>query len=123
MDTQANTDGANTIRSSNIRFNNWTVYNGDDSIAVKANSTDITIENSKFYNGLGIALGSIGQLDNEYETIEGLNVRNCDFDNTLHVLYVKTWTDDANGYPPNGGGGGLGCKSPQCLSTSGARGC
>jgi hypothetical protein len=23
---------------------------------------------------------------------------------------MKTWTADQNGYPPNGGGGGLGCK-------------
>lgn len=37
-------------------------------------------------------------------------VRDCYFDNTLHALYVKTWTDDQNGYPPNGGGGGLGCE-------------
>ncbi|MBE3044299.1 hypothetical protein IMZ48_17370 [Candidatus Bathyarchaeota archaeon] len=109
---KANTDGANTIRSSNIRFNNWTVYNGDDSLSLKANSTDITIENSKFYNGLGISLGSIGQYSGQHETIERLSIRNCEFDNTLHALYVKTWTDDQNGYPPNGGGHGLGCELP-----------
>lgn len=106
----ANTDGADTIRSSHIHFDNWTVYSGDDSISLKANSTDITITNSKFYNGLGVALGSIGQYNGEYETIERLMVRDCYFDNTLHALYFKTWTDDQNGYPPNGGGGGLGCK-------------
>ncbi|TEA20729.1 Alpha-L-rhamnosidase rgxB [Colletotrichum sidae] len=95
----ANTDGADTIRSSNITFNKWSVYSGDDSISLKANSTDITITNSNFYNGLGIALGSIGQYNDQYETIERLNV------------YFKTWTDDQNGYPPNGGGGGLGFAS------------
>lgn len=35
--------------------------NGDDSIAMKANSTNILIENCDFYTGLGIAIGSIGQ--------------------------------------------------------------
>lgn len=30
------------------------------------------------------------------------------FEDTLHAFYVKTWTDDRNGVPPNGGGGGLG---------------
>ncbi|GMF75801.1 unnamed protein product [Aspergillus oryzae] len=89
-----------TIRSSHITFNNWTVYNGDDSISLKGNSTDITITNSNLYNGLGIALGSIGQYKDQFETIERLKVSNVNFHSTLH----------ANGYPPNGGGGGLGCK-------------
>ncbi|EEU41773.1 uncharacterized protein NECHADRAFT_106547 [Fusarium vanettenii 77-13-4] len=103
-----NTDGADTIRSSFIKFDNWTVYSGDDSISLKANSTDVSITNSRFYNGLGIALGSIGQYNKQFETIERLHVDNCSFYNTLHAVYFKTWTDDQNGYPPNGGGGGLG---------------
>jgi hypothetical protein len=105
------------------------VYNGDDSISLKGNSTDITITNSHFYNGLGIALGSIGQYKDQFETIERFTVKNIDYHNTLHAVslaalhvkllsdldlsqvYFKTWTDDQNGYPPNGGGGGLGCMS------------
>lgn len=108
-----------------------TVYNGDDSISFKANSTDITLTNSHFHNGLGIAIGSIGQLKDEFETVERIKVENVVYDNTLHAVrpefyshlilsrtpadryckvYFKTWTDDQNGYPPNGGGGGLGCK-------------
>ncbi|KZL88333.1 exo-rhamnogalacturonase b, partial [Colletotrichum incanum] len=121
----SNTDGADTIRSSGIKFNNWTVYSGDDSISLKANSTDISITNSKFYNGLGIALGSIGQYNNQFETVERLNVENCFFDNTLHAVYFKTWTDDQNGYPPNGGGGGLGFASDMAfknLTVAGMRG-
>ncbi|GKT96958.1 exo-rhamnogalacturonase b [Colletotrichum tofieldiae] len=121
----SNTDGADTIRSSGIKFNNWTVYSGDDSISLKANSTDISITNSKFYNGLGIALGSIGQYNDQFETIERLNVENCYFDNTLHAsskVYFKTWTDDQNGYPPNGGGGGLGYMAFNNLTVGGMRG-
>ncbi|OLN81871.1 Alpha-L-rhamnosidase rgxB 1 [Colletotrichum chlorophyti] len=121
----SNTDGADTIRSSGIKFNNWTVYSGDDSISLKANSTDISITNSRFYNGLGIALGSIGQYNDQFETIERLNVENCFFDNTLHAVYFKTWTDDQNGYPPNGGGGGLGFASDMLfknLTVQGMRG-
>ncbi|GKT42986.1 alpha-L-rhamnosidase rgxB [Colletotrichum spaethianum] len=123
----SNTDGADTIRSSGIKFNNWTVYSGDDSISLKANSTNVSITNSRFYNGLGIALGSIGQYNDQFETIEWLNVEDCFFENTLHavgprlgsyneVVYFKTWTDDQNGYPPNGGGGGLGCMGHLNLS-------
>ncbi|CAI7626411.1 unnamed protein product [Penicillium pancosmium] len=107
----SNTDGADTIYSSHIIFNNWTVYNGDDSISLKANSTDITISNCKLSNGLGIAIGSIGQYKDQFETVERVSINNIDYENTLHAFYVKTWTDDQNGYPPNGGGGGLGYLS------------
>lgn len=48
----------------NITFRNWIVDNGDDSISMKANSTNILIENCDFYTGLGIAIGSIGQYGN-----------------------------------------------------------
>ncbi|KAJ6078436.1 hypothetical protein N7467_008189 [Penicillium canescens] len=121
----SNTDGADTIQSSHITFNNWTVYNGDDSLSMKANSTDITITNSKFYNGLGIAMGSIGQYKGQFETIERVTVKNIEYYNTLHAFYIKTWTADQNGYPPNGGGGGLGFASEMKLTnltTTGLRG-
>ncbi|KAJ5746979.1 uncharacterized protein N7511_008675 [Penicillium nucicola] len=121
----SNTDGANTIRSSHITFNNWTVYNGDDSLSLKGNSTDITITNSKFYNGLGIAMGSIGQYKDQFETIERVTAKNIEYYNTLHAFYIKTWTADQNGYPPNGGGGGLGFASDMKLTnltTTGLRG-
>ncbi|OOQ90343.1 Alpha-L-rhamnosidase rgxB [Penicillium brasilianum] len=121
----SNTDGADTIRSSHITFNNWTVYNTDDSLSMKANSTDIIITNSKFYNGLGIAMGSIGQYKDQFETIERITVNNVEYDNTLHAFYIKTWTADQNGYPPNGGGGGLGFASGMKISnltTTGLRG-
>ncbi|KAL5041930.1 hypothetical protein BDW71DRAFT_201002 [Aspergillus fruticulosus] len=121
----SNTDGADTIRSSHISFNNLTVYNGDDSISFKANSTDITLTNSHFYNGLGVAIGSIGQLKDQFETVERIKVENIVYDNTLHAVYFKTWTDDQNGYPPNGGGGGLGYASDMVfkdLATTSLRG-
>lgn len=97
----ANTDGADTIRSSHITFNNWTVYNGDDSLSMKANSTDITIKNSKFYNGLGIAMGSIGQYNGQFETIERITAENIEYVNTLHAVsskpqYLGMWNEWSN---------------------------
>lgn len=83
---KANTDGADSIRSSNLTFDDWTVYNGDDSISIKANSTDITIKNCKFYNGLGIAIGSIGQYKDAYETISGVTIENITYSKTLHAV-------------------------------------
>lgn len=82
----SNTDGADTLFSSNIRFNNWTVVNGDDSISLKANSTDVSITNSNFYQGLGIAFGSIGQYLNVFETIERISGSNNYFHGTTHAV-------------------------------------
>ncbi|CAE6427277.1 unnamed protein product [Rhizoctonia solani] len=55
-----NTDGANTLDSNRITFRNWEVNNGDDSIAIKANSTNILMENMVLQGGNGVAIGSIG---------------------------------------------------------------
>lgn len=105
-----NTDGVDTIYSNNIHFDRMTIVNGDDSISMKANSTNILITNSTFINGLGVALGSIGQYAGVYEILDNITARNIRCVNTLHAGYVKTWTGQAVGYPPNGGGGGLGCE-------------
>ncbi len=112
-----NTDGADTIYANNISFKRWSVTNGDDSISPKANSTNIHISNCTFYHGVGFALGSIGQYDGVFERIENFTAENVVFHNTLHAAYVKTWTGQQVGYPPNGGGGGIGCKNSSHSST------
>lgn len=86
-----NTDGADTIFANNITFRGWTVVNGDDSISTKANSTNILIENCTFYNGLGVAIGSIGQYNNTSEYIENVTARNIINYNTRYAAYIKTW--------------------------------
>ncbi|KAL3419434.1 exo-rhamnogalacturonase b [Phlyctema vagabunda] len=106
--TSRNTDGANTIYANNITFDRWTVSNGDDSIAIKANSSNILVSNSVFNKGLGLAFGSIGQYKDAYEFIENVTARNIVCTQTLHAAYIKTWTGQQVGYPPNGGGGGFG---------------
>ena len=114
----SNTDGANTIYSSNIQFIRWSVTNGDDSISIKANSTNIVVRDSNFYTGNGLAFGSIGQYKGAFETIENVFVTNITCHKTTHAVYFKTWTGEQVGYPPNGGGGGFGCMdSPSSLSS------
>ncbi|KAL9625539.1 MAG: hypothetical protein Q9160_000250 [Pyrenula sp. 1 TL-2023] len=103
-----NTDGADTIFSSSITFRNLTIANGDDSIALKANSTNILIEDCTFHRGLGVAIGSIGQYPGQFETVENVTARRIRGVGIRHAGYVKTWTGQQVGYPPNGGGGGLG---------------
>lgn len=111
-----NTDGADLLYSNNVTFRGWYVNNGDDSISFKANSTNVVVEDCYFERGLGLAFGSIGQYDGQFETIENVTARNIVSNNTLHTAYFKTWTGDQVGYPPNGGGGGLGCKSDKLPS-------
>lgn len=104
-----NTDGADTIFSDSITFDRWTVDNGDDSISLKANSTNIIIKNSTFYRGLGVAIGSIGQYEGVFETIENVSVSDITMYKARNAAYFKTWTGQHVADPPNGGGGGLGC--------------
>lgn len=103
-----NTDGVDTMFSDNITFRRWSVTNGDDSISPKANSTNILIEDCDFYNGAGIAIGSVGQYPGRYERVANVTARDVRFHNTKHAAYIKTWTGVQKGDPPNGGGGGLG---------------
>lgn len=58
---------------------NMVYQGGDDCIALKPNSTDITIRNVTCYGGTGIAFGSIAQ----YESVVRVNVstRQLDADN------------------------------------------
>ena len=78
-------------------FKNWTVYNGDDSFSAKANSTNITLLDSHFYHGLGIAIGSIGQYQGNLVT-DNNRAENVYFEDTLHAFYFKTWTNDRVGF-------------------------
>ncbi|KAF3803790.1 Alpha-L-rhamnosidase rgxB [Colletotrichum gloeosporioides] len=103
-----NTDGANTMFSDNIHFRRWTVKNGDDCIATKANSTNILIEDVEFHDGQGVAIGSIGQYAGHFEIIENVTVRNVLAHGSRYAGRIKTWTGEQLGYPPNGGGAGLG---------------
>ncbi|KAI0151430.1 polygalacturonase [Pestalotiopsis sp. NC0098] len=103
-----NTDGLDTLFSDNITLRRWLVDNGDDGISLKANSTNVVLEDSILRRGQGFALGSIGQYKGAFETIENVTVRNVSMINTNFAVNVKTWTGDQVNYPPNGGGGGLG---------------
>ncbi|CZR50944.1 uncharacterized protein PAC_00818 [Phialocephala subalpina] len=103
-----NSDGADTLSSDNITFRRWFVDNGDDSISTKQNSSNIFIEDSIFKRDLGVALGSTGQYPGEYEYIDGVYAKNITCINSAQAGYIKTWTGEQKGTPPNGGGGGTG---------------
>lgn len=54
-------------------------------------------------------LTEVPPADGKFETIENVTIRNVTINkNMRYGAYVKTWTGKTTGYPPNGGGGGLG---------------
>ncbi|KAF4588171.1 hypothetical protein EYR38_010138 [Pleurotus pulmonarius] len=136
-----NTDGVDTFFSNRITFRNWTVAGGDDNISLKANSTNILIQDCVFHGGLGVAIGSIGQYPGVFETVENVTAERVNCLGTRYSGYIKTWTGIQQNFPPNGGGGGLGyaknitfrdftlvnvtdevARITQCTSFSGATG-
>lgn len=56
-----NTDGSDTWNSDQILMQNWTVQNGDDCIAAKGNTTNLTVRNVTCHLGNGMTIGSVGQ--------------------------------------------------------------
>ncbi|KAK4688418.1 hypothetical protein P7C73_g1690, partial [Tremellales sp. Uapishka_1] len=81
-----NTDGLDTYRSHNVTVGediviqswkvrlreseNFVYQGGDDCVALKPNSTSITLRNITCFGGTGIAFGSIGQYEGVVDVIE-----------------------------------------------------
>lgn len=79
-----------TVYANNITFLRWTVDNGDDSISMKQNSTNIYIANCTFHTGLSFAMGSIGQYPGQINVIENVTAEDIILYNTVWGGRVKT---------------------------------
>ncbi|KDQ32698.1 glycoside hydrolase family 28 protein, partial [Pleurotus ostreatus PC15] len=109
-----NTDGINTYRSTNVSLLNWDITCGDDCLAIKGNSTDLTVRNITCRGGNGIAFGSLGQYANLSDNVRNVDMRDLKMiridpniqPNMGNGVYFKSWTGTVNGSPPTGGGGG-----------------
>ncbi|CAD6572553.1 MAG: hypothetical protein TREMPRED_000571, partial [Tremellales sp. Tagirdzhanova-0007] len=91
-----NTDGADTWRSNNVTFQNFVYQGGDDCIALKPNSTQITINNLTCHGSTGLAFGSIGQYPNATDIIEDVLFENVAFypssqSQTFRGIEFKSW--------------------------------
>jgi len=90
------------------------VQNGDDCIAYKGNSTNITVRNVTCNGGNGIAFGSIGQYPDRIDNIWNVYMSDVTLLPSEEVrlsgaAYFKAWVGvNLGGPPPNGGGGGTG---------------
>jgi len=111
-----NTDGIDTYRAKNVQLLNWDVTCGDDAIAIKGNSTNISIKNLVVRGGNGVAFGSLGQYYQFNDLVENVSLENVTLlrlpssvqPNLNNGVYFKSWDDTVNGVPPTGGGGGGG---------------
>ncbi|KAF2098780.1 putative polygalacturonase [Rhizodiscina lignyota] len=103
----SNTDGWDTLRSTNIVIQNSHINNGDDCVAFKPNSTDILVQNLYCNGSHGISVGSLGQYLGEVDIVENVEVYNIHMSNASDGARIKVWP----GSPPGaafGTGGGSG---------------
>ncbi|OAA63131.1 exo-polygalacturonase [Cordyceps fumosorosea ARSEF 2679] len=106
-----NTDGIDTIWSDDITLRRWRIKSGDDAVALKGNSTNVRVLDTEIYGGQGLAIGSVGQYKDRHEHVTSFLARNVTLFDTTYAIYLKTWGGNSKGFPPNGGGGGLGFMS------------
>jgi galacturan 1,4-alpha-galacturonidase len=114
------TVSADTIDTRNVRLTNFVYQGGDDCVAIKPRSHEISIRNVTCVSGNGIAIGSLGQY------LEDSSVTNVEIDqakivkggaqgNIGNAVYIKTWVgelvsggdrDYESDFLPRGGGWG-----------------
>ncbi|KAK3675170.1 hypothetical protein LTR78_005104 [Recurvomyces mirabilis] len=115
-----NTDGFNTMDTRNVLLTNFIYQGGDDCIAIKPRSYDITIRNVTCISGNGIAIGSLGQYLDDASVAnvwidQAKIVKGGAQDNIGNAAYIKTWVgelvsggdrDYESDYQPRGAGWG-----------------
>lgn len=112
-----NTDGFDTMDVNNCTLSGLTYQGGDDCIAIKPRSYNIAVRNVTCRGGNGIAIGSLGQYEEDSSvvnvTVQDVKVQRYNED--MHnSAYVKTWIGvplPQSGYEsaglPRGGGTGI----------------
>lgn len=105
-----NTDGSDTWNSDTILMENWTVTNGDDCIAAKGNTTNLTVRNVTCYLSNGMTIGSVGQYPLTPDYCQNITFDDVTLVNSIDGAYIKTWQGENLGSSTNGdaGGGGSG---------------
>jgi galacturan 1,4-alpha-galacturonidase len=112
-----NTDGFDTMDVTNLTLSGLIYQGGDDCVAIKPRSHSITISNVTCVGGNGIAIGSLGQYeeDSSVTDVSVRNVRVKRWNEDLHnSAYIKTWIgnpvmqeDYESAGRPRGGGWGI----------------
>ena len=103
-----NTDGFDTLYSDNVRITNSYVNSGDDCVSFKPGSTNIYVQNLTCVNTAGIAVGSLGQYQGQFDLVENVTARDITLIGSRNGAYLKTYNGLSMYYPPQGGGNGSG---------------
>ncbi|KAF2672058.1 putative galacturan 1,4-alpha-galacturonidase C [Microthyrium microscopicum] len=112
-----NTDGFDTMDAKDVKLTNFVYQGGDDCIAIKPRSYNIEVRNATCRGGNGMAIGSLGQYQ-EDSTVENVLVKDVKiirYNEDMHnCAYIKTWIGESveqKGYEsagkPRGGGWGI----------------
>ncbi|KAF2101749.1 glycoside hydrolase family 28 protein [Rhizodiscina lignyota] len=104
-----NTDGFDTLFSDNVRIMNSYIDSGDDCVSFKpAGSTNIHVQNLTCVNTAGIAIGSLGQYEGQFDLVENITATDITLIGSRNGAYIKTYNGKSVYYPPQGGGNGTG---------------
>ncbi|KAH7316894.1 exopolygalacturonase [Stachybotrys elegans] len=105
----ANSDGWDTYRSSRVVIQDSVIFNTDDCVSFKPNSTDVVIQNLVCDGSHGISVGSLGQYVNVTDIVENLYVFNISMSNASDGARIKVWPGAYTDFQEHlVGGGGLG---------------
>ncbi|KAL2202473.1 pectin lyase-like protein [Sarocladium strictum] len=84
-----NTDGWDTLSSSNIVIQDSVINNTDDCVSFKPNSTSIVIQNLNCNGSHGISVGSLGRYVGEVDIVEDVYVYNTSMSNASDGARLK----------------------------------
>ncbi|KAH6723051.1 pectin lyase fold/virulence factor [Leptodontidium sp. MPI-SDFR-AT-0119] len=104
-----NTDGFDTYRSDTITIQNSVIFNGDDCVSFKPNSTNVVVQGLQCTGSHGISVGSLGQYPKEFDLVENVLVYNISMTDASDGARIKVWPGiDSDFQPGLSGGGGSG---------------
>lgn len=105
-----NTDGYDSWNSDLLLVENAYITSGDDCIAVKGNTTNLTVRNVICNWGFGMAIGSLGQYPETPDYVENILFEDITCNNCMEAAFIKTWQgvpeDDSSNGDAGGGGSG-----------------
>ncbi|KAF7122470.1 hypothetical protein CNMCM5793_000495 [Aspergillus hiratsukae] len=102
----ANSDGWDTYRSDNIVIQNSRIFNSDDCVSFKPNSTNILVQNLYCNGSHGISVGSLGQYVGQVDIAENILVYNTSLNNASDGARIKIWPGAIGNSTNTGGGSG-----------------
>ncbi|CRK19495.1 hypothetical protein BN1708_012652 [Verticillium longisporum] len=86
----ANSDGWDTYRSDRVVIQDSVIWNTDDCVSFKPNSTNIVIQNLVCHGSHGISVGSLGQYAGEVDIVEDLYIYNISMANASDAINTNT---------------------------------